>query len=83
MSLALLTPWQQLLWLVCAFVLIVPVVSWGAVGIIRGYFRAKEQHIGRIAKAIANAINQVAGDANKKLDDILKKIKATEEKKAE
>lgn len=81
MSLALLTPWQQLLWLVCAVALIVPLVSWGVVGVIRGYFNAKEAHVGRVAKAVANVINQVAGDANKKLDEVLKKIKATEEKK--
>lgn len=83
MSLALLTPWQQLLWLVCAVALIVPLVSWGVVGIIRGYFNAKEAHFGRVAKAVANAINQISGEVNKKLDDALKKIKATEEKKAE
>lgn len=81
MSLALLTPWQQLLWLVCAVILIVPVVAAGAVSIIRGYFNAKEQHTGRMAKAVANAINQVVGELNKKADEVLKKIKDTEEKK--
>lgn len=75
MSLALLTPWQQLLWLVCAVILIVPIVSAGVVSVIRGYFNAKEQHTGRVAKAVANAINQVAGDASKKMDEVLKKIK--------
>lgn len=75
MSLALLTPWQQLLWLVCAVILIVPVVAAGVVSIIRGYFNAKEQHTGRMAKAVANAINQVAGEVNKKADEVLKKIK--------
>lgn len=75
MSLALLTPWQQLLWLVCAVILIVPVVAAGVNAIIRGYFRAKEEHTGRMAKAVANAINQVAKEANAKLDEVLKKIK--------
>ena len=75
MSLALLTPWQQLLWLVCAVILIVPVVAAGVNAIIRGYFRAKEEHTGRMAKAVANAINQVAKEANEKLDEVLKKIK--------
>ena len=75
MSLALLTPWQQLLWLVCAVILIVPVVAAGVNAVLRGYFRAKEEHIGRIAKAAANAINQVAKEANGRLDEVLKTIK--------
>jgi len=75
MSLALLSPWQQLLWLVCAVILIVPVVSAGVVSVIRGYFNAKEQHVGKMAKALANAINQIAGEVNKKADEVLKKIK--------
>lgn len=78
MSLALLTPWQQLLWLVCAVILIVPVVSAGVVSIIRGYFNAKEQHTGRMAKAVANVINQVAKEMNGKLDEVLKKVKDSE-----
>ena len=75
MSLALLTPWQQLLWLVCAVLLIVPIVAAGINAVLRGYFRAKEEHTGRMAKAVANAINQVAKEANGKLDEVLKKIK--------
>ena len=75
MSLALLTPWQQLLWLVCAVILIVPVVVAGVNAVLRGYFRAKEEHTGRMAKAVANAINQIAKEANGKLDEVLKKIK--------
>ena len=75
MSLALLTPWQQLLWLVFAVVLIVPVVAAWVIAVLRGYFKAKEEHTGRMAKAVANAINQVAKEANGKLDEALKKIK--------
>lgn len=75
MSLALLTPWQQLLWLVCAVILIVPVVAAGVNAVLRGYFRAKEEHTGRMAKAVANAINQVAKEVNGKLDEALKKLK--------
>ena len=78
MSLALLTPWQQLLWLVCAVILIVPVVSAGVVSVIRGYFNAKEQHAGRMANAVANAIKQIAGELNKKADEVLEKIKEGE-----
>lgn len=85
MSLALLTPWQKLLWLVCAVILIVPVVAAGVNAVLRGYFRAKEEHISRIAKAVANAINQVAKEANSRLDETLKAIKEAqgEEKKTE
>ncbi len=83
MSLALLTPWQQLLWLVCAVILIVPIVAAGVNAVLRGYFRAKEEHISRITKAVANVINHVAKEANGKLDEALKKIKEAqgEEKK--
>lgn len=79
MSLALLSPWQQLLWLVCAVILIVPVVAAGVNAVLRGYFRAKEEHTGRMAKAVANAINQVAKEANGKLDEVLKKIKEVQD----
>jgi len=79
MSLALLSPWQQLLWLVCAFILIVPVVAAGVNAVLRGYFRAKEEHTGRMAKAVANAINQVLKEANGKLDEVLKKIKEVQD----
>lgn len=75
MSLALLSPWQQLLWLVCVVVLIVPVVSAGVVSIIHGYFNEKEQHAGRMAKALVNVISQIAGELNKKVDEVLEKIK--------
>ena len=75
MSLALLTPWQQLLWLVFAVILIVPVVAAGVNAVLRGYFRAKEEHTGRMARAVANAINQVLKEANGKVDEVLKKIK--------
>lgn len=83
MSLALLTPWQQLLWLVCAVGLIVPIAVAGVNAVLRGYFRAKEEHTGRMARAVANAINQVLKEANGKADEILKKIKEAqgEEKK--
>ena len=80
MSLALLTPWQQLLWLVSAVILIVPIVAAGVNAVLRGYFRAKEEHTGRMAKAVANAINQVAKETNGKLDEVLKKIKEVEAK---
>lgn len=77
MSLALLTPWQQLLWLVCAFILIVPIIAAGFNAVIRGYFRAKEEHTGRMAKAIANALSKASNDV---LDPILEQIKKATEK---
>lgn len=81
MNLALLTPWQQLLWLVCAAVLIVPIVAAGINTVIRGYFRAKREHVGKMAKAFANALTGISGEFNKGLDDILKKIKEKEDTK--
>lgn len=78
MSLALLTPWQQLLWLVCAFILIVPIISWGVTSIIRGYFGAKEAHYGRIAKAIGNTISKSSGELIKAIEEAQKALKTQE-----
>ena len=82
MSLSLLSPWQQLLWLVCAFILIVPIIAAGVTTVIRGYFKAKREHTGQIAKSIANALNSISGELNKKLDDILGKVKEEVKKDA-
>lgn len=84
MSLALLTPWQQLLWLVGAVILIVPLVTWGVVLIIRGYFNAKEQHLARMLKALADTIIKISEDATIKMNEALAKLKnQTESKKPE
>lgn len=77
MSLALLSPWQQLLWIVCAAILIVPIVSAGVVSIIRGYFNAKEVHIGRIANAVSKALAKTLGEMNKGLDGVIAMMKKT------
>ena len=73
MNLALLTPWQQLFWIVCLVALVVPIVSWGVIGAIRGYFKAKEEHYSRIAGAVAAAVS-------KSSEEIMKKAKEAKEK---
>lgn len=75
MSLALLSPWQQLLWLVCAFILIVPILAAGVTTVIRGYFNAKENHIGKIAMAIGNTLSKMSDETLKTLKEELKKAK--------
>lgn len=75
MSLALLTPWQQLLWLVCAFILIIPILAAGVTTVIRGYFNAKENHIGKIARAIGNTLSKASDETLKTLKEELKKAK--------
>lgn len=79
MNLTLLTPWQQLLWIVCAVILIVPVVAAGATSVIRGYFRAKEAHISKIAGLVAKAIGESVKIYEAKLGDALNKIKKEKE----
>ncbi len=80
MSLALLTPWQQLLWLVCAFILIVPILAAGVTTVIRGYFNAKENHIGKIVRAIGNTLSKASDETLKTLKEELKKAKEKMEK---
>lgn len=80
MSLALLTPWQQLLWIVCAAILIVPLVAAGINAVIRGYFRAKEEHFGKIAKAFANVLSEISESTLKKFEEQMKKAKENEVK---
>lgn len=83
MNLALLSPWEQLLWLVCAFILIVPIISAGIGAVIRGYFSAKEAHIGKIAKAIGVSLSKATEGTLQKVQEELKKAKerVAEEKK--
>ena len=76
--------WELLLWIGCVTALVVLIVTAGINSIIRSYYLAKEEHIGRIAKAFGNAFSTI----NKALDDKLKKVKdevkkATDEIKKE
>lgn len=81
MNLTILTPWQQLFWLVCLVLLTVPIISWGVIGVIRGYFNAKEAHIGKIANAVSNALKNTFETLNKQLDDAKKELTKTIKKK--
>lgn len=42
---------------------------------IQGYFSAKREHVGQIAKVVSCALKGVAVKLNKNLDDILKNVK--------
>ena len=80
MNLTILTPWQQLFWLVCLVLLTVPIISWGVIGIIRGYFNAKEAHIGKMANAVSNALKNTLEALNKQLDEVKEKIDISKKK---
>lgn len=81
MNLALLSPWQQLFWLVCAVLLIMPLITFGVITIIRGYFRAKEDHLAKNATAIAKALaTALEGPLEKLKKEIAKKEEVTENK---
>ena len=80
MNLALLTPWHQLLWLVCAVILIVSVVSAGITAVIREYFRAKEEHIGRIAMAVGKTLTKMQDELTNSVTNAVEKLKKKEKK---
>ncbi len=80
MNLALLTPWQQLFWIVCLVALVVPIISWGVIGVIRGYFNAKEVHIGKMANAVSNALKNTLEVLNKQLDEVKDKLDISKKK---
>ena len=80
MNLTILTPWQQLFWLVCLVLLTVPIISWGVTSVIRGYFSAKEAHIGKMANAVSNALKNTLEALNKQLDEVKEKIDISKKK---
>ena len=80
MNLALLTPWQQLFWIVCLVALVVPIISWGVIGIVRGYFKAKEEHYGRIAGAVASAVSKSSEEIMKKAQEAKEKLDISKKK---
>lgn len=70
-----LNPWQILLWIAGLEIVSAPIVIAMANGIFTGYFRAKEIHSGKVAKAIGNALQSMD------LKDALSLLKKEEEKK--
>ena len=71
MNLSLLSPWQLMLWIVCLEVLSIPLIVILVNSIIIGYFKAKRDHIGKMANSFAKAFEKIA-------DNMLKTINKKE-----
>ena len=55
-----LTAWQLLLWIVGLELLSAPLIVASVSAVISGYFKAKEEHIGKMTKAAGTTITQIA-----------------------
>ena len=54
-----LTAWQLLAWIVGLEIVSAPIIIVVVNSVISGYFRYKEQHVGRMAKAIGEAMENM------------------------
>lgn len=72
MGIVNLTAWQLLAWIVGLEIVSAPIVIVIANSVVSGYFRYKEQHVGRITKAVGEAMEKM-------IKDIESKIKKEEE----
>lgn len=71
--LATMNPWQVLLWWVCIAAVTIPLIIFTVNAILIGYYKIKEQHIGKICKAFGEVFSQAGSD-------ILSKIKSEKNK---
>lgn len=67
--------WQSLLLLIAFEMIVAPFIVGTVNSIINGYFKAKDAHIGRIAKAISDALTSSLEFAAKTLEEQIKKAK--------
>ena len=51
-------PWFLLLWIVLLLILAVPIIVAGFTTAANGYFKAKEQHISRLAAALGRTLEK-------------------------
>lgn len=72
MGIVNLTAWQLLAWIVGLEIVSAPIIIVVVNSVISGYFRYKEQHVGRMAKAIGEAME-------KTIKTIENKVKKEEE----
>ena len=77
-----LNAWQLLLWIVGLEVLSLPLIAGCANSIIKGYFRAKEEHVSKVARAVGEAFTKM-GEQVDKIGKIGKDILENGTKKAE
>ena len=62
-----LNAWQTLLWLAALLMIVAPFIVGIGNGLMNGYFKAKDAHIGRIA----NAIGKSLAESFKSMTDVL------------
>ena len=60
-----LNAWQLLLWIVGLELLSAPLIVASVSAVINGYFKAKEEHVGKMAKAAGTTITQLAESLKK------------------
>ena len=59
MGIGALSPWQLLLWIVLLEIASVPIIVLMANAITIAYFKAKEQHLNRMTKALSKAFESM------------------------
>ena len=62
-----LNAWQTLLWLAALLMIVAPFIVGIGNGLVNGYFKAKDAHIGRVANAIGISLT----NAFKGMTDVL------------
>ena len=63
-----LNPWQILLWVVALELISVPLIVFCVNSIFIGYFKAKEQHEGRMITTFGKFLGKVGSDLNEKIE---------------
>ena len=80
-----LNAWQSLLWIAAFEVISIAPICWIASTCFSCYFRMKENHYGRMAKAVGGALEKMgksvisADDIKKVLESAMKKEEKTDE----
>lgn len=76
---ASLTPMQLLLWIAGLELISIPLIIFTANAIMIGFFRAKEQHQGRVANSISLSFEKIAKEVSDKLNEKIATFSKKEE----
>lgn len=68
MNMSFESPVFLLLWIIALLILTVPIIVAGITTAINGYFKAKEQHMSKMAMAFGTALEKRLKDLDKKVD---------------
>lgn len=61
-----LSPWQTLLWIAALELISLPLIAGFVRSIIDGYFKAKEEHAGRVLNSLGKTIEQIGKEAKER-----------------